>query len=128
MKGSDNEKIALAVIYGGDSTERDISVITAVQAMKALKGVFDLYPLMLENGAFHFVENADEIKSYTDGKTRKKRVYLDKDGVCEIGLLGRKNLFKPDCCLICAHGGCGENGGLQGLYVCGSKGERNRHG
>ena len=114
MKGSDNEKIALAVIYGGDSTERDISVITAVQAMKALKGVFDLYPLMLENGAFHFVENADEIKSYTDGKTRKKRVYLDKDGVYEIGLLGRKNLFKPDCCLICAHGGYGENGGLQG--------------
>ena len=109
-----SKKIPLAVIYGGDSTERDISVITAVQAMKALKGTYDLYPLMIENNAFYFVEKADGIKSYIGGKTRKKRVYLDKDGVFSVGALGRKDLFKPDCCLICAHGGCGENGGLQG--------------
>lgn len=109
-----SKKTALAVIYGGDSTERDISVITAVQAMKTLKGRYELYPLMIENNAFYFVEKADEITSYIGGKTRKKRIYLDKDGVFSVGTFGRKDLFRPDCCLICTHGGSGENGGLQG--------------
>ncbi len=108
-----NKKIALAVIYGGDSTERDISVITAVQAMRVLKGKYDLCPLMLEDGAFYVVKNADDINSYIK-RCGKKRVYLDKDGVFRTGISGRKRIFRPDCCLICTHGGSGENGGLQG--------------
>ena len=113
MKDNSN-KLCVAVIYGGDSTERDVSVITAVQAMKNLKDVYRIYPLLLEDNGFYTVERADEIKSYIGGVRGKKQVYLDKDGVFEIGLLGRKNLFRPDCCLLCTHGGTGENGALQG--------------
>ena len=113
MKDNSN-KLCVAVIYGGDSTERDVSVITAVQAMKNLKDVYRIYPLLLEDNGFYTVERADEIKSYIGGVRGKKRVYLDKDGVFEIGLFGRKNLFRPDCCLLCTHGGTGENGALQG--------------
>lgn len=108
------EKYALAVIYGGDSTERDISVITAVQAMKALSREYVVCPLLLEDGAFYIVSGADEIKSYIGKKQKRKRVYLEREGVYIDRLAGRKLLLRPDCCLICTHGGKGENGALQG--------------
>lgn len=107
-------KTRLAVIYGGDSTERDISVITAIQAMKTLKKEYEIFALFMENNAFYSLENADEIKTYIKGNMRKKRVYLDKEGVFCIGFCGRKTLFEPDCVLLCTHGGKGENGALQG--------------
>lgn len=108
------EKQVLAVIYGGDSTERDISVITAVQAMKALREEYDICPLMLEDGGFYIVSDASEIKSYIGKKQRRKRVYIQKDGIFASGLTGRKLVVRPDCYLICTHGGTGENGALQG--------------
>lgn len=114
MAGINDKKLKLAVIYGGDSTERDISVITAIQAMKALKDKYVLCPLMIEDNAFYIVDKSDEVKSYIGNKISKKRVYLDKDGVFAAGFAGRKNLFRPDCCLLCTHGGSGENGGIQG--------------
>ena len=108
------EKCVLAVIYGGDSTERDISVITALQAMKALGQEYDICPLLLEDGAFYIVSGADDIRSYIGKKCKKKRVYLEKNGIYIDRLTGRKRLIRPDCCLICTHGGNGENGALQG--------------
>ena len=114
MKNKDGKKQTLAVIYGGDSTERDISVITAVQAMKTLKREYDLYPLLLEDNAFYHVDKADEIKSYIGKGSAKKRVFIDKDGVFSVGIGGIKRVCKPDCFLVCTHGGSGENGALQG--------------
>lgn len=114
MAGINDKKLKIAVIYGGDSTERDISVITAIQAIKALKDKYVLCPIMIEDNAFYIVDKADEVKSYIGNKASKKRVYLDKDGVFAAGFAGRKNLFRPDCCLLCTHGGSGENGGIQG--------------
>ncbi len=108
------QKCALALIYGGDSTERDISVITAVQAMKSLSRNYAICPLLIENGAFYIVSGADNIKSYIGKKSKKKRAYLERDGVYIDGFARRKLLIRPDCCLVCTHGGNGENGALQG--------------
>ena len=104
MKNKDGKKQTLAVIYGGDSTERDISVITAVQAMKTLKREYDLYPLLLEGNAFYHVDKADEIKSYIGKGSAKKRVFIDKDGVFSVGIGGIKRVCKPDCFLVCTNG------------------------
>ena len=110
-----NGKIRLAVIYGGDSTERDISVITAIQAMKNLSGRYEIFPVLLVDGAFHTLRDADNVKTYIGGVKRKKRVYIEKEGIFVKGVFGMKKVFVPDCCLLCTHGGSGENGGLQGL-------------
>lgn len=114
-KKGEKAKLRLAVIYGGDSTERDISVITAIQAMKNLCGRYEIYPVFLEDGAFYTLSGADSVKTYIGGVRRKKRVYIEKEGIFARGFWGMRKVFSPDCCLLCTHGGSGENGGLQGL-------------
>lgn len=109
-----NKKLTLAVIYGGNSTERDISIITALQAMRTLKDKYSIFPVMMEDGAFYTVKDADDIKSYIGKSIAKKIVYLEKEGIFAQGLFRRKKVARPDCCLICAHGGSGENGALAG--------------
>lgn len=110
----------IAVIYGGDSCEKDISIITAVQAMKEIAGEYDIFPVMLGKDGFTMLENAADIKTYTQRKTKGKKVYFCGKTLYRKRKLRDKKIADIDCCLLCTHGGNGENGQLQGyLDVCG---------
>lgn len=109
--------IRLAVFYGGDSPERDISTITGVQTLKALSRDkrFETIPIFVRGQKFYSPKRAESIRTYLEGAP------LDREVVFEGRDLYRKRRFrrvktgKIDCALICLHGGWGEDGGVQGM-------------
>lgn len=111
----------IAVIYGGDSCERDVSVITAVQTMKLLnKFAYRVYPVLLgEHGGMFMPAHADDIRTYIGEKADVgEAVFFKGKTLCKSGRFMRR-LAEIDCALLCTHGGAGENGALQGfLELC----------
>ena len=112
----------LAVFYGGDSPECDISTISGVQALNQLDGRFETYPIFVRGGVWYMPKNSADMNTYRRfDPSPCDRVELRGDTLCR---LRRNKVVKPiakiDCALICMHGGWGENGSLQGLLeVCG---------
>ena len=107
----------IAVIYGGDSCERDVSVITAVQTMKLLnKFAYRVYPVLLgEHGGMFMPAHADDIRTYIGEKADVgEAVFFKGKTLCKSGRFMRR-LAEIDCALLCTHGGAGENGALQGF-------------
>lgn len=106
----------ILVIYGGDSCEKDISVITALQALEAIdKSKFSVYPLFWKDG-FYILDNYKDMSEYakTDDVSGKK-VIIDGKELYTLKRNKLKLLCTADCALICTHGGKGENGALQGF-------------
>lgn len=106
----------VALIFGGRSLEREISIITAMQTLNALSGTnYIVEPVYMSGGAF-YMGKVDDIKHFVKfNKKEHKKVFL-KEGAfneCRHGKV--KEIFKPDVALLCCHGGEGENGILQGV-------------
>ena len=106
------------VLFGGNSTEHDISVITAVEALHAMpiKG-YQVIPVYIRDGGWYMGSRLFDIKFYID---------FDSKGLASVclanGKLYKKNhnrrfaeFCEVDCAVLATHGGDGENGSLQGL-------------
>ncbi|MDE5618823.1 MAG: hypothetical protein K2I79_04985, partial [Clostridia bacterium] len=106
----------LAVIYGGESCERDISVITAVQIMGMIdRRKYNVLPIMLlDNNKMVMPDSADRISSYIGGKNSGREVYIRGNKLMNAGGI-RRTVAYIDCALLCVHGGMGEGGSLQGM-------------
>lgn len=104
----------ILVFYGGKSTEHDISIITALQAVKNInKSIYNVIPIYCYFGEFLTSKAACDIKSYIDFDYKKwNNVYFSNGYMFEKKL--RTVSVKIDCALLCNHGGGGENGCLQG--------------
>ena len=85
-------KLKLALVFGGKSTEHEVSVITALQAYEHLdKDKYDIYPIyQSKKGDFYTNPKFLDIKNYKDidnlllsskkilfGKKRRKTRILD---------------------------------------------------
>lgn len=117
----------VAVFFGGPSPEHEVSVITGLQAVSALKERgHDVLPVYVSKGGRWYVGSGlDDIARFKDlaalersatemalapGPGRSLRlVPLDQPTV------GRKEGILVDAVLLAFHGGAGENGGVQGL-------------
>ena len=114
-------KEKVLILYGGPSVEHDISIITALQAMRFLPKKFDFLPIYIDrNGVWWTADNLQDIKIYKNFHAfakEKKQVTL---------CLGKKLLLKKrgnkfiSLCevlsvLNCCHGRIGEDGCLQGV-------------
>ncbi len=120
-------KISLALIFGGRSSEHEISLISAINVIKNLNR--DKYQLTLisidKSGNWNFHENEDTIFINTDNP---KTIALQKEGAQSIGLIpGPKKVifynfdkkeFLPSIDIIfpILHGAYGEDGAIQGLF------------
>lgn len=110
----------ILVIYGGQSVEHDISVITALQAMKNVKG-YDILPLYIKtDGVIVTADNLTDGRIYLNYKklVKNERQVFFSPGRNEIFLLKKnkiKGFVKPYCALLCNHGHGGEDGCLQGM-------------
>jgi D-alanine-D-alanine ligase len=111
----------LAVILGGPSPEHDVSVLTGLQAARALDGaglgtVRALY--WSKTGEWFSVDPTLEAEAFLDGVPRgSDKVQLvagSGGGFSEIGgRLGRARVFDIEAAVVCCHGGPGEDGTLQ---------------
>ena len=105
----------VAVFFGGNSSEHEISIITGVYAVNLLRGAYRVLPVFLDDENVmrlgEKVRSIDDFKDYDEKKF--KAVRLVKGGIAFERRLSKK--IEVDCALNCCHGGLGEGGGLAAL-------------
>ena len=116
-------KIQLGVIYGGNTVEHEVSIITAVQAMEHLdKNKYDIIPIYISKDKSwytgHMLMDMDVYKDFNDLKRYAKKVTLiNNKGRFELQTVDK--LFKRvvatlDIAFPIVHGKGAEDGTLQG--------------
>ena len=110
------------VIFGGPSPEHDVSVLTGLQAARALttsaQAVTAIY--WAKTGEFWMVEAGAEAEAFLDGvpkaATPLRLVAAPGGGfvTAKGGLLGKERALELSALVNCCHGGPGEDGTLQG--------------
>lgn len=108
----------VAIVCGGRSMESDISVITAMQALSGIdKNRYNAKIVYLFDGKF-YIDRLGSIEDFISfDKSKHTQVILYNGAFYKKTHLSFKPYFKPDCALICCHGGEGENGVLQSLFT-----------
>ncbi len=112
------------IIFGGKSTEHDISILTALQVMSAVnKEKYNLFPIYITNdGKWFFGDNLLDTKFYLnfDKKTLKEVSILPNSKYLFVKKFNKyKQFAKIDCAIISCHGKNGEDGTIQGLLELG---------
>lgn len=119
-------KRKIAVLYGGRSSEHEISIITALQAMEAIDPLaYHVMPVYISlDGKWYTGDALFEKTTYTQFEKNKKKlkeIVLLPDptvqGFLEVRGTGidLKKPLKVDVCFLCFHGQYGEDGCMQGL-------------
>jgi len=103
----------VAVVFGGPSPEHDVSVLTGLQAARAL-GSRALY--WTKTGDWYEIDRRLEAGDFVDGVPRgATRVQLSFDGgfVSDSAGFRRPRPIGVGTVVVCCHGGPGEDGSLQ---------------
>ena len=106
----------LCVIFGGESPEHDISIITGMQLSKNFysKELEKIY-LSLDN-KFYLATKVDDLKFFEDKEKIKLTEVIFHSGAVYKKGITLKKLFDVECVINCCHGGVGENGDLAGFF------------
>jgi len=125
MPGKNETRVA--VFLGGRSPEHDVSVITGLQALKAIdQERFIPFPVYVSpRGAWFVGEALAERRNYlpdprTQGELTEVTLSLGEAGRGVLvpkrsGLFGRRTAAEFDVALLAFHGSGGEDGQMQGL-------------
>ena len=110
----------VVVIFGGNSCETEISVLTGVFVINVLDGTkYTVIPVYIHtDGGMYTAESMRELATFQDKRYSKfERVFFD--GGSLYAWRGEKkkikNLGKMDAAINCCHGGWGESGGVSAL-------------
>ncbi len=113
----------VAVIFGGPSPEHDVSVLTGLQAARALALRTDRPAPQVrclfwsKTGDWYEVDAALEADAFVEGvpraATRLQFLATPDGGFAEPGRRARGRALALDAALVCCHGGPGEDGTLQ---------------
>jgi len=106
----------IIVLFGGKSSERDISLITANLVLNAIDETkYNIYPILIdENNKWFYVKN---FKNNINNKIKKEEIFLRPfDNVLykKTGLINKK-FITVDCAVLCSHGLNGEDGTIQSV-------------
>ena len=118
----------IAVIFGGRSTEHDVSIVTALASIIKPLELNKQYKVeaiyIAKNGAWHWDDKLKDITLFSSGqiqdflhKSQPASVQLD-GGLTLVkasGIAGRKTARKIDIVFPATHGTYGEDGSLMGL-------------
>lgn len=108
----------VAVIFGGDACEREVSIITGTFACNVLRGgKYDVLPVYLdEKGRAFTSEGFWEIGAFQRKDCMKKAQRILINDATVYALNEKNQRLKPVCDLVgalnCCHGGLGEGGGV----------------
>ncbi|MGE3784698.1 MAG: D-alanine--D-alanine ligase, partial [Alphaproteobacteria bacterium] len=131
MAGSKGTRVA--VLFGGRSPEHDVSVITGLQALRAIdQQRFDAFPVYIDPRGQWFVGEAlaDRRNYLPDARARGELTEVTlslgepgrgvlapkRPGLFGRGLFGRGAAIEFDVALPAFHGLYGEDGQIQGLF------------
>lgn len=110
----------IAIIFGGKSTEHEISILSAMQAIENLnKDRYDIIPIYItKDSKWYFSKRLSNLSSYKNFSTKglTEVTILPNDTYLYAKKFGRyKKLKNIDCAFIIMHGMNGEDGTIQGL-------------
>lgn len=109
----------IAIVYGGTSCEKDISVISGIQALSAIdKKEYNAIPLFWgADNKFYLPDKFNDIEAYSELQFKNgKEITFFRNCLCFVKKNKLKYCSDIDCVLLCTHGGRGENGALQGYF------------
>lgn len=103
----------ICVIFGGQSSEHDISIITGMQLCSNLKGSYEIEKIYLGlDNKFYLATKAQNLSSFANKNKLKFKEIVLKDSAI---YLKNKKYCEIFCLINCCHGGVGENGLLAGF-------------
>jgi D-alanine-D-alanine ligase len=110
-----------AVIFGGPSPEHDVSILTGLQAVRALTAAGTACEAIYwaKSAAFFLVDSGLEAPAFLDGPprgARELRLIASPGGGFgsnRTGVLGKDRPLEISAVVNCCHGGPGEDGTLQ---------------
>ena len=105
-----NKKIKLGVIFGGQSTEHDVSIVSGTSVIKNLnKEKYEITPIYIDkNGKWYiYTKEVSKIEILNIGKQPEEIQHIEN--IIEI-------LKKQDVLFPVLHGLYGEDGTIQGLF------------
>ena len=109
----------VAVFFGGDSSEREISVLTGVFVLNVMdRQKYDVLPVYVgENGGFFTSQKMFDLSFYKDKTQKSAPVFFEGGQAYAWEKKGKKarKLGRVDVALNCCHGGLGEGGGISAL-------------
>lgn len=109
----------IAVIFGGKSSEHDISIITACNLMQNLdENKFKIFPIYIQkNGKFTYHEKFKNIETFQKETVNGKEVnfFAGNNFLFIKHIIGFKKFVKIDFCFVSLHGLNGEDGAISGL-------------
>lgn len=103
------EKIKVGVIFGGQSTEHDVSVVSGSSVIKNLnKEKYEIYPIYISKDGewFHYMKPVQDIEIFEIGEQPKELEKISNEF---------ETLKKQDIIFPVLHGLYGEDGTIQGL-------------
>ena len=105
----------IAVIFGGMSSERDVSIASGAQVFKALKSRgHDVIAVDTAKG----ILNSEEEKIFLESSVKEAPPTIDQLSLMRDGLnnlIASGKLNDIDVCFLALHGGMGEDGRIQGF-------------
>jgi D-alanine-D-alanine ligase len=111
----------IAVFFGGKSCEHNISVITGIQTMRALKQKHEVFPVFIDGeGRFFTGKDLTGFDAVSKKSKVKRRPlsFIPSSGA--LHTVDGKLVSRIDAAVLCTHGYGGEDGCLQGLLtLCG---------
>lgn len=111
-----NNMKKLCVIFGGESSEHDISIITGMQLSKNFY-TEELEKIYMElDNKFYLATKVNDLKFFEDKENIKLKEIIFHDGAVYQKGFTLKKLFDVECVVNCCHGGVGENGDLAGFF------------
>lgn len=117
-------KLKVAVIFGGNSPEHEVSIITAVQAMANMPKEYEIIPIYVsKTGELFSGDKLKSIETYQNMPLLEQiaeRVALPSSPATITLTPTTQSFFKKtgkpfDVIFPCFHGGVGEGGWIQGL-------------
>lgn len=117
----------IIVLFGGESTEHDISIITGVQTLNNIDAyLFNIIPVYInKNGVAITSKKFFDINTFKSNVYGKRVIFEGASGCIKIGNAFAKKIH-IDCAVACMHGKNGEDGVISGMlkfagipYTCG---------
>ena len=113
----------IAVIFGGESCEHDISIITGVQLISNMNNyLYNIIPIYInKNGEWYTGEGLKDIDNYPNNLGKLNKCTMCPNDTYLYIYSGRnkfKRYIKIDTAILCLHGMRAEDGVVAGIMEC----------
>ncbi len=109
----------VAIVFGGESCEHDISIITAMQVKEAIdKEKYNIFPVYISKKGEWFTFSESDYFKCVDDSVRFKKVYFLPDSKCLFIEMFKvfSRQVEIDAVVLAMHGMNGEDGSISGLF------------